>query len=125
MEKVKRKSTKMIQERDALWETLLLNLAGVASERERERERAGFFFIVESRGHDVGCTSLLHPFPKRQILNSSKLKVFADNHSKWDEYGEKLCKNGRKRCGEKGEIVHYEQFLLFPRYFQKICASDT
>ena len=24
-----------------------------------------------------------------------------------------------------GEIAHYEQFLLFPQRFQKICAVDT
>ena len=29
---------------------------------------------------------------------------------------------GRKRCGlGKGEIAHYEQFLLFPQCFQKAC----
>ena len=27
---------------------------------------------------------------------------------------------GRKHCG-KGEIARYEQFLLFPRCFQKSC----
>ena len=25
----------------------------------------------------------------------------------------------------KGEIAHYEQFLLFPQCFQKTCAADT
>ena len=44
MEKVKRKSTMMIQERDSLWETLLLNLAGVAS--EKDRERGPVFFLL-------------------------------------------------------------------------------
>ena len=24
----------------------------------------------------------------------------------------------------KGEIAHYEQFLLFPQYFQKTCSAD-
>ena len=30
------------------------------------------------------------PFPKRQILDSSKLKEFADNNFKFDENGRKL-----------------------------------
>ena len=25
----------------------------------------------------------------------------------------------------KGEIAHYEQFLLFPRWFQNTCTADT
>ena len=25
----------------------------------------------------------------------------------------------------KGEIACYEQFLLFPQYFQKTCTTDT
>ena len=25
----------------------------------------------------------------------------------------------------KGEIAHYELFLLFPQYFQKICIANT
>ena len=25
----------------------------------------------------------------------------------------------------KGEIAHYEQFLLFPQFFQKTCTADT
>ena len=25
----------------------------------------------------------------------------------------------------KGEITHYEQFLIFPQWFQKTCTADT
>ena len=32
----------------------------------------------------------------------------------------KVIQTGRKHCG-KGEIAHYEQFLLFPQCFQKAC----
>ena len=28
---------------------------------------------------------------------------------------------GRKLCGKKGEIAHYEQFHLFPQRFQQAC----
>ena len=31
-----------------------------------------------------------------------------------------IIQMGRKHCG-KGEIAHYEQFLLFPQCFQKTC----
>ena len=33
-----------------------------------------------------------YPFPKQQILNSSKLKEFADDNFKFDENGRKLSK---------------------------------
>ena len=55
---------------------------------------------------------ILKPLPREQILDSSKLKQFADNNSKF-------YKNGRrwsKRVGNtmrKAEIARYEQFLLF------------
>ena len=32
----------------------------------------------------------------------------------------KIIQMGRKHCG-KGEIAHYEQFLLFPQCFQRAC----
>ena len=48
----------------------------------------------------------------------SKLKEFADNNFKFDENGRKLSKRVENTVG-KGEIAHYEQFLLFPQCFQK------
>ena len=53
------------------------------------------------------------PFPKRQILDSSKLKVFADDNFKFDENDKKFSKWVENTVG-KGEIALYEQFLLFP-----------
>ena len=67
---------------------------------------------------------LLKPFPKRQILDSSKLKVFADNNFKFDENGGEFYKRV-ENTEEKGEIARYEQFLLFPQCFQKSCSTDT
>ena len=55
---------------------------------------------------------------RRQILDSSKLKEFADDNFKFDENGRKLSKQVENTVG-KGEIAHYEQFLLFPQCFQK------
>ena len=57
---------------------------------------------------------------RRQILDSSKLKEFADDNFKFDEYCRKLSKWVENTVG-KGEIARYEQFLLFPQCFQKAC----
>ena len=57
------------------------------------------------------------------ILDSSKLKEFADNF-KFDENGRRLSKRVENTVG-KGEIAHYEQFLLFPQCFQKACFPEA
>ena len=62
--------------------------------------------------------SVFQPFPKRQILDSSKLKEFADDNFEFDENGIKFSKWLENTVG-KGEIARYEQFLLFPQCFQK------
>ena len=56
--------------------------------------------------------------PKRQILDSSKQKEFADDNFRFDENGRKLSKRVENTV-EKGEIANYEQFLLFPTVFSK------
>ena len=60
------------------------------------------------------------PITKRQILDSSKLKQFADDNFKYDENGRKLSEQVQTTVG-KGEIARYQQFLLFPQCFQKAC----
>ena len=57
--------------------------------------------------------------PKRQIFYSSKLREFADDNFKFDETGGKFLKRVENTEG-KGEIAHYEQFLLFPQYFKQL-----
>ena len=47
------------------------------------------------------------------ILDSSKLKDFADNNVKFDENGSKLSKQGKNTVGKR-EIAHKDQFLIFP-----------
>ena len=54
----------------------------------------------------------------RQILDSSKVKEFADNNFRVDVNGRQLSKQVENTVG-KGEIAHYEQFLLFSQCFQK------
>ena len=53
---------------------------------------------------------------KQQILDPSKLKEFADDNSEFDENGKRLSKQVENTVG-KGEIAHYEQFLLFNSVF--------
>ena len=62
-------------------------------------------------------------FTKQQILHSSKLKAFEGDNFKFDENGSKSSKRVENTVG-KGEIAHFEQFLLFPLCFQKTCTTD-
>ena len=68
----------------------------------------------------VNSNQSAYPITRRHILDSSKLKEFADDNFKFDEYGKKLSKRVENTVG-KGEIARYEQFLLFPPCFQKAC----
>ena len=61
-----------------------------------------------------------NPLPDDKILDSSKLKEFADNNFRFDENGRKLSKQVENTVG-KEKIARYEQFLLFPQCFQKTC----
>ena len=72
---------------------------------------------------DVPCLCYL-PFPKRQILDASKLKKFTDSNFKFDKNGRQVSKQVENTV-EKGEIDHYKKFLLFPRCFQKTCTANT
>ena len=64
------------------------------------------------------------PFPKRQTLDSSKLKELAYDNFRLDKNGRKFFKRVEHTVG-KGETARYEQFLLFPQCFQKTCTTDT
>ena len=57
------------------------------------------------------------PINRLQILDSSKVKEFADDNFKFEENS----KNRVENTVGKGEIALYEQFLLIPRCFQKAC----
>ena len=59
------------------------------------------------------------PFPKRQILDSSEVREFADDNFKFDQNSRKLSEWVENTVG-KGEIAHYEQFLLFPQCFRRL-----
>ena len=57
---------------------------------------------------------------KRQIIDSSKLKEFADDNVKFGNNGRKMSKWGENTV-RKGEIARNEQFFLFSQCFQKTC----
>ena len=58
------------------------------------------------------------------MLDSCKLKQFADDNFKFDKNGRRLSKQVENTEG-KGEIACYEQFLLFPQCFQKACFPEV
>ena len=70
-----------------------------------------FHTTVKLKEIDLISLTLSH------ILDSSKLKEFADDNFNFDEYERKLIKRVENTVG-KGEIARYEQFLLFPQCFQ-------
>ena len=57
----------------------------------------------------------VNPFPNDIILDSSKLKEFADDNFKFDRKSRKFSK-WVENTVEKGQIAHYKQFLLFPLF---------
>ena len=73
-------------------------------------------YVEKSRGGGgvSGANIGYSPLPGKQILDSSKLKEFADDNFKLGENGRKLSKRVENTVG-KGEIARYEQFLLFPQ----------
>ena len=58
------------------------------------------------------------------VLDSSKLKEFADDNFKFDESGRKLTKSIENTEG-KGEIACYKQFLLFPSAFERLVLQTN
>ena len=62
----------------------------------------------------------VYPITTQQILDSPKLKVFADDNFKFDGNSRKLSKWIENTVGKR-VIARYEQLLLFPQCFQKAC----
>ena len=67
---------------------------------------------------------MFNPLPDDKILEGSNLKQSADNIFKLDENSRKLSKWVENTVG-KGEIAHYEQFLLFSQCFPKACFPEV
>ena len=63
------------------------------------------------------------PFSNDKILDSSKVKEFADNNFRFYESRRKFFKLEENTVG-KGEIARNEQFLLYPHSFQRTWTAD-
>ena len=66
---------------------------------------------------------LLNPLPDDKFLDRFKLKQFADDNFEFDVNSKNFSRLVENIVG-KGEIAHYEQFILFPQCFQKNCIAD-
>ena len=75
---------------------------------------AGNKFNYCYRKHEICC----NPFPNDNILDRSKLREFSDDNFRFVENDTELSKQEENTVG-KGEIAHYEQFLIFPLCFKK------
>ena len=73
-----------------------------------------FFFKFVKR---CNCVVKSELFSKLQVLDSSKLKKFADDNFKFDNGG-KSSKRVENTVG-KGDIARYKQYLLFTTVFSK------
>ena len=67
---------------------------------------------------------LPYVFPKGRILDSFKLKEFAEDNFKFDLNGRKLSKWVENAVG-KGEIAFLRAVSPFPQSFQKNCIAGT
>ena len=85
-------------------------------------------FTLSYSIHEISLIDLFltvfNSFPQDKILDQTKLKALADDNFKFDENARKLSKRVENTVG-KGEIAHYEQFLLFPQCFQKACLQGA
>ena len=59
------------------------------------------------------------PFPKRQVLDSSILKEFADDNLKFDENGGKFSKKVETLC-EKDRLLVTSNFSFSHSVFKKL-----
>ena len=82
-----------------------------------------YIILVDVTDNKINVSEKLK-FPKRQILDSSKLKEFAEDNFRFDDSDRMFSKWVEYSLG-KGEIAWYEQFLLFPQCFQKTFTADT
>ena len=60
---------------------------------------------------------LRNPFPNKNFRLFQTKRVHQQNVRKFSRQAENTV--------GKGEIAHYEQFLLFPQCFQKTVTADT
>ena len=64
------------------------------------------------------------PYYQTTNFRLFQIEEFADDNLKFEENGKQLSKQVENTVG-KGKIARYEQFLLFPRCFQKACLPGV
>ena len=82
--------------------------------------KGGIFFFAYNVFEKPSITSLFNPLPDEKIFDWFKLKHSADDNIEFDLNSRKFSKLVENNVG-KGEIALYEQFLLFPQCFLKVC----
>ena len=66
----------------------------------------------------------VHSIPNDKILNSSKLKEFADDNVDLEENGRKDSKGVENTVGGKKEKLLVTSSFSFSKCFQKTCTAD-
>ena len=82
-----------------------------ASNQQREEEK----MLVTSKGNSCKTSLKLSQTTNFRLFQTERLSY----NYKFDENGRKFSDKVEKTVG-KGEIALYEQFLLFPQYFQDL-----
>ena len=68
------------------------------------------------------CLEKGSPFPKQKILDSSKLKEFADDNLKFDKHGYKLSKPLENSVG-KGKLLVTSNFSFSHSVFKRLVCT--
>ena len=80
-------------------------------------------FMVAKKIIVKDCSKVqINPLPDDKILDRSKLRQSADDSFKFDENSRKFSKQVENTLG-KGEIAHYEQFLLSHCVFKRLVSQ--
>ena len=74
---------------------------------DRNKQIENLYFHRTNHWDRINLCLISYPFPKRQILDSSKLKEFAVNNFELNENGRKFSRWLENTVG-KGEIACYE-----------------
>ena len=67
-------------------------------------------------------TFSFNPLPEDNFLDSSKLREFADDNFKFDEYGRKLSKREENTVG-KGKIARTSNFSFSHSVFKRLASQ--
>ena len=98
------------------------------SSRNLKLSSANSFTLEESKichlgkGYSTTTQSPVEPFPKRQILHSSKLREFANDIFKFDENGRKFSNQVKKHggVGGKEKLLIMSNFSFSHSVFKRI-----